>query len=67
MLLAVLGVLSGGFSGSLWAWEWVPSDEEIDRYRRSWNPFSHGPILHTAVDLQPKGQSLLRPFIFSQK
>ncbi len=50
----------------LHAWDWVPSDEEIQKYRQSWNPFSHGPILHTAVDLQPKGQSLLRPFIFSQ-
>jgi hypothetical protein len=48
------------------AWDWVPSDEEIRKYRQSWNPFSHGPILHTAVDLQPKGQYLLRPFIFSQ-
>jgi hypothetical protein len=48
------------------AWEWVPSQEEIQKYRKSWNPFSHGPILHTAVDIQPEGQYLLRPFIFSQ-
>lgn len=48
------------------AWDWVPSNEEIQKYRQSWNPFSHGPILHTAVDLQPEGQYLLRPFIFSQ-
>jgi len=48
------------------AWNWVPTDEEILKYRKSWNPFSHGPILHTAVDLQPEGQYLLRPFIFSQ-
>lgn len=48
------------------AWSWTPSDEEMRKYRNSWNPFSHGPILHTAVDIQPKGQSLLRPFIFSQ-
>ncbi|MGH7410248.1 MAG: hypothetical protein ACREJ6_04190 [Candidatus Methylomirabilis sp.] len=44
----------------------MPSQKEIGKYRRSWNPFSHGPILHTAVDIQPKGQYLLRPFIFSQ-
>ena len=55
-----------GWSSPAHAWEWVPSEEEIQKYRRSWNPFSHGPILHTAVDVQPKGQSLLRPFIFSQ-
>ena len=48
------------------AWDWVPTDEEMTKYRQSWNPFSHGPILHTAVDLQPEGQYLLRPFIFSQ-
>jgi hypothetical protein len=48
------------------AFDWVPSDEELRRYRQSWNPFSHGPILHTAVDIQPEGQYLLRPFIFSQ-
>lgn len=63
--LVVLLVLCG-VSSILHAWEWVPSQEEIQKYRRSWNPFSHGPILHTAVDLQPKGQYLLRPFIFSQ-
>ncbi len=62
----MLVVCSVALANSLGAWEWVPSDEEIEKYRRSWNPFSHGPILHTAVDLQPKGQSLLRPFIFSQ-
>ena len=55
-----------GWSSHLHAWEWVPSDQELQKYRRSWNPFSHGPILHTAVDVQPKGQYLLRPFIFSQ-
>lgn len=65
-LLLLLFVGLGGFPSALNAWEWVPSDEEIQRYRQSWNPFSHGPILHTAVDLQPKGQYLLRPFIFSQ-
>ena len=48
------------------AWDWVPTQEELRRYRQSWNPFSHGPMLHTAVDVQPEGHSLLRPFIFSQ-
>ncbi len=48
------------------AWEWVPSQQEMQKYRKSWNPFSHGPILHTAVDIQLQGQYLLRPFIFSQ-
>jgi hypothetical protein len=48
------------------ALEWVPTDEEIRKYRRSWNPFSHGPVLVSAVDIQPKGQLHIRPFIFSQ-
>lgn len=48
------------------AWSWVPSEEEIQKYRESWNPFSHGPILVSSADLQPKGQFYLRPFIFSQ-
>jgi len=65
MLTSVVlsGILAPGSGGG---WEWVPSQEEIDKYRKSWNPFSHGPILHTAVDIQPKGQSLLRPFLFTQ-
>jgi hypothetical protein len=54
------------FASSAQATDWVPTDEEMQKYRQSWNPFSHGPILHTAVDLQPKGQYLLRPFIFTQ-
>jgi len=48
------------------AFEWVPSDEEIRKYRRSWNPFSHGPILLSSPDVQPKGQQHVRPFIFTQ-
>lgn len=48
------------------AFDWVPSDEEIRKYRRSWNPFSHGPVLISAVDIQPEGQLHVRPFIYSQ-
>lgn len=48
------------------AFDWVPSDEEIQKYRKSWNPFSHGPILLQAVDIQPKGQLSFREFVFSQ-
>ncbi|WP_447977093.1 hypothetical protein [Candidatus Nitrospira bockiana] len=45
---------------------WVPSEQEIQAYRKSWNPFSHGPILLQAVDIQPRGQLSIRPFLFSQ-
>lgn len=48
------------------ALDWIPSDEEIQKYRRSWNPFSHGPVLLQAVDIQPKGQLSVREFLFSQ-
>jgi hypothetical protein len=40
--------------GSLWnplTWKWVPTEEEIQKYRSSWNPFSHGPILNTGIDI----------------
>jgi len=43
-----------------------PDQEEIQKYRHSWNPFSHGPILNTGIDIQPKGQFLIQPFVFSE-
>lgn len=55
-----------GAPPSAHGFEWVPSPEEIQKYRRSWNPFSHGPILNTGVDIQPKGQYLIQPFVFGQ-
>ncbi|OGW66937.1 MAG: hypothetical protein A3H49_09485 [Nitrospirae bacterium RIFCSPLOWO2_02_FULL_62_14] len=48
------------------AWEWVPTDEEIRKYRKSWNPLSEGPLLIQSVDIHPKGQLSIRPFVFSQ-
>ena len=48
------------------AWEWTPTDEEIKKYRQSWNPFSNGPMFISGVDIHPKGQFTAHPFIFSQ-
>lgn len=48
------------------AFDWVPTDEEIKKYRQSWNPFSEGPLLIQAVDIHPEGQLSVRPFVFSQ-
>ena len=48
------------------AFDWVPTDEDIKKYRQSWNPLSHGPILLQSVDTQPKGQLSVREFLFSQ-
>ena len=48
------------------AFQWVPSDEEIQKYRQSWNPLSEGPLLIQAVDIHPKGQLSIRPFVYGQ-
>lgn len=50
------------------AFDWIPTptDEEIQKYRKSWNPLSHGPMLISSPDIQPKGQWYVRPLIFSQ-
>lgn len=66
ILLLLNLVLLASSPSLLCAFEWIPSDEEIQKYRKSWNPFSHGPILLQAVDIQPKGQLSVRPFLFSQ-
>ena len=65
-LLASLFIAAFFTGGTAHAWQWVPSDEEIQKYRRSWNPFSEGPLLIQSVDIHPKGQLSVRPFLFSQ-
>ena len=50
----------------LLAWQWVRTDAEIRAYRKSWNPFSEGPLLMQSVDIHPQGQLSIRPFVFSQ-
>jgi len=65
-ILLALPPFALGIPGPTSAWEWVPSDEEIQKYRNSWNPFSHGPLLISSPDIQPKGQWYVRPLIFSQ-
>jgi len=47
-------------------WKWTPTDEEIQNYRRSWNPMANGPILLTSVDISPKGQFLSQFFVFGE-
>ena len=46
--------------------DWVPTEAEIEKYRASWNPFSHRPLLIQAVDIHPQGHFSIRPFIFAQ-
>jgi hypothetical protein len=66
--MASLGSMAGAEDLLDWAAtvHWVPTEEEIKKYRKSWNPFSHGPMLISSPDIQPKGQWYLRPLIFSQ-
>jgi len=47
-------------------WEWIPSDEDMLRYRNSWNPLSNGPMMIPSVDIQPKGQITVHPYLFGQ-
>lgn len=49
-----------------WNTRFFPTPEEIKRYRSSWNPFSHGPILANSPDVQPKGQILAQLYVFSE-
>lgn len=46
--------------------QWVPTEEEIRKYRRSWNPLTNGPILISGVDISPEGQYHAHPFFFAQ-
>ena len=66
LFFAAFQLVSLSVFGDSAAFDWVPTEEEIRKYRRSWNPFSHGPILISAVDIQPQGQLHVRPFIYSQ-
>ena len=66
---ASLGTPNEQHERTIWnpfTWKWIPTDAEIQRYRQSWNPMAHGPILISGVDIQPKGQFLFQPFVFAQ-
>lgn len=47
-------------------WQWVPTQEEMLKYRQGWNPMSNGPILLTGVDINPKGQFHMQIFGFGE-
>src|SRR4029077_2925909 len=47
-------------------WKYQPTNDELMKYRKSWNPFSHGPILANSPDVQPKSQWLIQAFVFSE-
>ncbi|MDC8448003.1 MAG: hypothetical protein LV473_06575 [Nitrospira sp.] len=41
-------------------------EEDIAKYRRRWNPFAAGPMLNPAIDIQPKGQTVVHPYVFGE-
>lgn len=49
-----------------YSWRFFPTPEEVQKYRKSWNPFSHGPILANSPDVQPKNQWLVQMYVFSE-
>ena len=65
-LLCVLVATSSNAGADPFEWIPVPTDDQIKKYRQSWNPLSHGPMLISSPDIQPKGQWYIRPLIFSQ-
>ena len=49
-----------------YSWRFFPTPKEVQRYRKSWNPFSHGPILANSPDVKPKNQWLVQMYVFSE-
>ena len=62
-LLALLevGLAVQGFTFSL-----VPSEAELEKFRRSWNPSVHGPLLTTKATAPQSGTIIIRPGIVGQ-
>ena len=62
-LLAVL-VLSYPVPG--FTFSWVPSEGELEKFYRSWNPRIHGPLLTTKATAPRPGTTIIRPGIVGQ-
>lgn len=46
--------------------DWVPTEEEMARYRQSWNPPTHGTIYTSSADVARAGQWFVRGYILGQ-
>lgn len=44
----------------------IPSQGELEKYRRSWNPQTHGSLLIPFADTPRPGQLILQSFVFGQ-
>ncbi len=59
-------LLTGSIASPAGAWDWFPTDQEMQRFRQSWNPLTHGPLLLSPADLQAEGRWLFWSFAYGQ-
>jgi hypothetical protein len=45
------------------AFDWVPTDEELAKYRKSWNPPTHGTSFTSSADVTRQGQWFVRGYV----
>ncbi|GKS57606.1 hypothetical protein YTPLAS18_11330 [Nitrospira sp.] len=46
--------------------DWVPTKEEMERYRQSWNPPTHGTIYASSADVARQGHWFVRAYVQGQ-
>lgn len=63
---ALVWTLVFGPAGVGSAFDWFPTDQEMQKFHRSWNPLTHGPLLISPADLQAKGRWLLWSFAYGE-
>ncbi|BCA55651.1 hypothetical protein W02_27910 [Nitrospira sp. KM1] len=65
--LFTLTILLGcGNLSSTFGLDWVPTQEELMRYRQSWNPPTHGTSFTSSADVSRKGQWFVRLYVQGQ-
>ena len=60
-VLAALFILTHWTRAS--ALDWVPTDQEMAKYRQSWNPPTHGTTYTSSADLVRQGQWYVRAYV----
>ena len=45
------------------ALDWVPTDQEMAKYRESWNPPTHGTTFTSSADVARQGQWYVRAYV----
>src|SRR4030095_11370333 len=59
--LVTMFVVIHGMTAS--ALDWVPTAEELARYRQSWNPPTHGTSFTSSADVTRQGQWFVRAYV----